>query len=456
MNKNRKIKLVALALLSSIGTSVTAEQTDLLSVYQQALTNDTQYKISEANLRSTEQNVRISRSNLLPQISASATFNKRDTDFEPAGLDGSPSTPFNQDRQTTTYRLDLRQVIFDWSQWVALDQAEMRLRVSELNHAASLQNLMIRTSQAYFNVLSAEENLDITKAEKQALEQQLSFTREQYESGLANSTDFLDAQANYDQSLANVVSLENSLQIAKESLREITGQYYMELEGIGDDVTMSQPSPNNIDDWMRVAREANLGLKAQQMNVRVARKDIKRNQSGHYPTVNFNADYTDNETDTTRTASGSSIDSLDLSDGYSASITFSVPLFSGFRTTAQTEQAKQNYLSNTHQLEQQDRLVQRNARNAFNALQASILSFEANKRAVDSSSGSLEATREGYQAGTRNIVDVLRATRSLYAAKRNLTRAKYDYLINSLRLKEAAGTLTEEDVTSVNQWLKQY
>ncbi|NVK22423.1 MAG: TolC family outer membrane protein [Kangiellaceae bacterium] len=463
-------------------TGVAHAETDLLTVYQQALENDTQYKISEANLRATEQGVRISRSSLLPQISGSASKQRRDFDNEGQGLDGSPSDPFNNRVDTTTLGVGLTQTLFDWSQWVALDQAELRVRASELNHAASLQSLMTRSAQAYFDVLAAEENLETTQAELKALKQQLDLTREQYESGLANSTDYLDAQANYDQSVANEVALQNSLNIAQENLRELTGQYYMALEGIGDNFTLSQPTPNNIDDWMRVAREENLGLKAQQMNVRVARKEVKRNRSGHYPTADLSINYSDSDSDTTRTFAqgisnqqfnpslpedpntnprlsappGTVANSSALSDGFSAQATLRVPIFSGFRTSAQTEQAKQNYLRSTHELEQRDRLVQKSARNAFTNLQSSIKSFEANKRAVESSQSSLEATQDGYQAGTRNIVDVLRSTRSLYSAKRSLTRAKYDYLLNSLRLKEAAGTLTEQDVQTINNWLNQY
>lgn len=457
MKPKAKIKLVALTILSLSGFSANAN-TDLMDVYQDALKNDPQYKISDANLRATEQGVRINRSSLLPQISASATKGRSDTDFSGQGLDGSPSDPFSSETDSTTYRVQLSQSLFDWSLWVALEQAEMRVRVAELNHAANLQDLMIRTAQAYFRVLSAEEVLAATRAEKQALQNQLDMTREQFEAGLSTATDYLDARANFDQAEVSELQSENEYYNAKETLREITGQYYAELEATDNSITLTPPSPENIDDWMRAAQEANLNLKAKQFEVRVAREEIKRNRSGHYPTADLSVSYSDQETDTDRFFPVQNIgqNTLNMQDGYQAGITVTIPLFSGFRTSAQTEQAKQNYLRTTHELDQSYRLVQKNARMAYTNLQTAIKSFEANKRAYESSSSSLESTQEGYQAGTRNIVDVLIATRSTYSSQRNMIRAKYDYLISSLQLKAAAGTLTEKDLEIVNNWLEQY
>ncbi|HEY9031002.1 MAG TPA: TolC family outer membrane protein [Kangiella sp.] len=457
MKPKAKIKLVALTLLSLSGFTANAN-TDLMDVYQDALNNDPQYKISDANLRATEQGVRINRSSLLPQVSASATKGRSDNDYSGQGLDGSPSDPFNNSVDSTTYRVQLSQSLFDWSLWVALEQAEMRVRAAELNHAANLQDLMIRTAQAYFIVLSAEEVLAATRSEKEALQNQLDMTREQFESGLSTATDYLDAQANYDQAQVSELQSENEYNNAKETLREITGQYYAELEATDNSITLMPPNPENIDDWMRAAREANLNLKAKQFEVRVAREEVKRNRSGHYPTADLSVSYSDQETETDRFFPIQNIEqnTLNMQDGYQAGITVTIPLFSGFRTSAQTEQAKQNYLRTTHELDQSDRLVQKNARMAYTNLQTAIKSFEANKRAYESSSSSLESTQEGYQAGTRNIVDVLVATRSTYSSQRNMIRAKYDYLISSLQLKAAAGTLTEKDLEIVNSWLEQY
>ncbi|GAA4343703.1 TolC family outer membrane protein [Kangiella taiwanensis] len=463
MKMTTTYKLIAAALIGSFANASLAD-TDLLTVYKDALQNDTQYKISEANLKATEQDHRISRSSLLPQIGGSISRSRSDSDSEGQGVDGAPSDPFNREVNSTSYGVQLDQVIFDWGQWIALDQSEMRVRAAELTHAANLQSLILRTAQAYFNVLAAEESLEITQNEKSALQKQLDLTREQYESGLANATDFLNAQANYDQAVANEISQETALINAQESLREVTGQYYSELESVGNSIAMQQPSPSNMDDWMRVATESNLGLKAQQMNVRVARDEVKRNRSGHYPRADFRVSYSDSDSDTDTTfpqgttgtpalPPGFVSSSSQQSNGYQAGITISVPLFSGFRTSAQTEKAKQNYLRTTHELEQNTRSVQKNVRSAYTTLEASIQSFNANKRVLESSQSSLEATQDGYQAGTRNIIDVLQATRSLYAAERSLSRAKFDYLINGLILKQAVGTLTEQDIEQVNEWL---
>ncbi|RDX35943.1 type I secretion protein TolC [Kangiella sp. HD9-110m-PIT-SAG07] len=463
MKMTTTYKLLATVLIGGMA-SISNANTDLLTVYKDALNNDTQYKISEASLKATEQDYRISRSSLLPQIGGSVSRSRSDSDSEGQGVDGAPSDPFNREVNSTSYGVQLDQVLFDWGQWIALDQSEMRVRAAELSHAANLQSLMLRTTQVYFNVLAAEESLSITQNEKAALQKQLDLTREQYESGLANATDFLNSQANYDQAVANEISQETALVNAQEALREVTGQYYGELESVGNSITMQQPSPSNMDDWMRVATESNLGLKAQQMNVRVARDEVKRNRSGHYPRADFRVSYSDTDSDTDTTfpqgttgtpalPPGFVSSSSQLSNGYQAGITISVPLFSGFRTSAQTEKAKQNYLRTTHELEQNARSVQMAVRSAFTTLEASIQSFKANKRVLESSQSSLEATQDGYQAGTRNIIDVLQATRAVYAAERSLSQAKFNYLINGLKLEQAVGTLTEKDIEQVNQWL---
>lgn len=424
-------------------------KTDLITIYQQALLNDTQYKISEANLRAIEQGVRISRSSLLPSISASASFSRSDNNQSGSNITGR----LNDITDNQRYTIRLTQSIFNWANWIGLDQAELRVRASELTHAAALQNLMARTSNAYFNLLLAEENLAITKSETQALKQQLDLTREQYESGLANATDYLNTQANYDQTLANEVTLQNNLSATREALRQLTNNYYLELEGIDRKLALSPPSPDNLDDWARVASQENLQLKAQQMNVKVARQEVKRNRSGHYPSVAFNLDYSDSNSDISRNTLP---EFNTMSDGYNAAVTVSVPIFSGFRTSAQTEQARQNYLGTSHQSEQVAREVQANARNSYTRLKSAIASYNAYSRSLKSNQSSLEATREGYQAGTRNIIDVLNATRGYYNAQRNVTRAKYDYLMNSINLKLAAGILSEQDLQQVNQLLQQY
>lgn len=422
---------------------------DLMTIYQQALVNDTQYKISEANLRAIEQGVRISRSGLLPSISASASFSRSENNQSSSNIIGSTNDMTDSQR----YNIRLTQSIFNWANWIGLDQAELRVRASELTHAATLQNLMARTSNAYFNLLLAEENLAITQSETQALKQQLDLTREQYESGLANATDYLNTQANYDQTLANEVTLHNNLNVAREALRQLTDNYFLELEGVDKNLSLTAPSPDNLDDWARVASQENLQLKAQQMNVKVARQEVKRNRSGHYPSVAFNLDYNDSNSSTSR---NSLPEINNFSDGYNAGVTVTVPIFSGFRTSAQTEQARQNYLGSTHQSEQVAREVQANVRNSYTRLKSAIASYNAYNRSLKSNQSSLEATREGYQAGTRNIIDVLNATRGFYNAQRNVTRAKYDYLANSINLKLAAGILSEQDLQKINQLLHKY
>ncbi|NQD36646.1 TolC family outer membrane protein [Permianibacter sp. IMCC34836] len=426
---------------------------NLIDVYRAALQNDPQFLASEARANAAKEGVTIARSVLLPQISGTVSKSKIDSRTE-----SSPISPNDDDSDTNRDVVSLRldQQLYHHDSWVGLSQAEKRSTQAELAFKAELQGLVVRSAEAYFNVLSAQDGVQLAQSELESIGKQLEQTKQRFNVGLIAITDVHEAQARYDQAQANMISAQNTLDNANESLRQITSAYYASINRLKTDLPLTSPDPASADDWVKVAQESNLSLKAQRLAAEVAHDEVKRQRAGHYPTLDLSASYTDTDSDGDRTALLTDTTSPfdNSNETKSIGVTLSVPIFSGFRTSASTDQASANYVVAAQDMEKQHRQTVRDARSAYLGLQAAISSVKALTQAEISAQSALEATQAGFEVGTRTIVDVLQATSNLYQAKRNLWRARYDYALNVLRLKAAAGTLVEDDLVKVNSWLE--
>lgn len=439
-----KHALTPVAATLTILLSAPSQAENLLDVYRAALQNDPTFLASEARANAAKEGIAIARSSLLPQISATASKSKIDdtTETTPTSInDGDTET----DRDAVSLRLD--QQIYHHDTWIGLSQAKKRAEQAELGFKGELQSLVVRASEAYFNVLSAQDGVQLAQSELESIGKQLEQTKQRFNVGLIAITDVHEAQARYDQAQANMISAQNTLDNANESLRQITGSYYQSISRLKTDLPLSSPTPASADDWVKVAQENNLSLIAQRIGVEVAREEVKRQRAGHYPTLDLSATFSDSDSEIDSTIDRST-------ETTNVGITLSVPIFSGFRTSASTDQASANYVVAAQDMEKQHRQTVRDARSAYLGLQAAISSVKALTQAEISAQSALEATQAGFEVGTRTIVDVLQATSNLYQAKRNLWRARYDYALNVLRLKAAAGTLVEDDLVKVNSWLQ--
>lgn len=439
-----KHALTPVAATLTILLSAPSQAENLLDVYRAALQNDPTFLASEARANAAKEGIAIARSSLLPQISATASKSKIDdtTETTPTSInDGDTET----DRDAVSLRLD--QQIYHHDTWIGLSQAKKRAEQAELGFKGELQSLVVRASEAYFNVLSAQDGVQLAQSELESIGKQLEQTKQRFNVGLIAITDVHEAQARYDQAQANMISAQNTLDNANESLRQITGSYYQSISRLKTDLPLSSPTPASADDWVKVAQENNLSLIAQRIGVEVAREEVKRQRAGHYPTLDLSATFSDSDSEIDSTIDRST-------ETTNVGITLSVPIFSGFRTSASTDQASANYVVASQDMEKQHRQTVRDARSAYLGLQAAISSVKALTQAEISAQSALEATQAGFEVGTRTIVDVLQATSNLYQAKRNLWRARYDYALNVLRLKAAAGTLVEDDLVKVNSWLQ--
>ncbi|MEZ9298087.1 outer membrane channel protein TolC [Vibrio splendidus] len=436
-------KLLPLFISAAIGSLSSSAFADTLAeVYDQAKQNDPQLLRSAAQRDAAFEAVTSSRSSLLPQINLTAGYNltRGETD-----LDSAPTR--DNDQNALTAGISFSQELYQRSSWITLDTAEKSARQSDSAYAAEQQALILRVATAYFEVLRAQDNLEFVRAEKAAVARQLEQTKQRFEVGLSAITDVHDAQAQYDGVLADEVLAENTLINNYEGLREITGQEHSNLSILDTDRFSASKSSESAIALVEQAEQKNLSLLAARISQDIAKDNISLQSSGHLPSLTLDGgyDYTD-------------IGSSDTSDGttnnFNVGVNLNVPLYTGGSTTSLTKQAEYNYVAASEDLEATYRSVVKDVRAFNNNISASIGALRAYEQSVVSAQSALEATEAGFDVGTRTIVDVLDSTRRLYDANKNLSDARYNYILSVLQLRQAVGTLSEQDIVDVNAGLK--
>ena len=308
--------------------------------------------------------------------------------------------------------------------------------------------------QAYFNVLGAEDRLTSTHANRQAIARQLEQAKQRFEVGLIAITDVQESQAAYDQAVADEIAAKRSLATAREFLREITGQYVSNLSAPGDEFPMRTPNPASETDWVDLAMGQNLVLVSSRIDEQLARDEISFRRTGHYPTVDLVASIGNSSSDAEQNTGAGFLDTERDFDSDSIGIQVTVPLFTGGTTSSRVREAVYLHRAAREQLQRVTRETERQTRDAYLGVLSEKSRVEALEQAVESSRTALEATQAGFDVGTRTIVDVLNSQFNLYRAITLFYQARYDYLMNVLRLKQAAGTLQVQDLEEIDQWLK--
>ncbi|MFT6899536.1 MAG: outer membrane protein [Paraglaciecola sp.] len=432
------MKKTLLSLLIGLGISSHAFADDLYEVYQQALQNDPATLQSQANKEAAFSDIQRSRAGLLPQISLTLAASETYGDLE---------------RSTNDATLTASQSIYDRSLWVGLDRAELIASQADTVLASDMQQLILRTVSAYFDTLQAKDDLEFARAEKRAIERQLEQTKQRFEVGLTAITDVHEAQAQYDTSVAAEISAKNVVENSLEALREITGNYYPNLNELNtEQFSASMPTPNNIHDWLKISEERNLALLISNASVDIAKFDIKSARAGHYPTISLAGQANTNDTDGLSSDPANQA-ATDRFNTYGIQLSVAVPIYSGGLVNASVESAKYRFVAASEDRERIHRSVIRSVRSNYNDVAAAISRIKAFEQAVVSAQSALKATEAGFDVGTRTIVDVLNSTRNLFDARRNLSRIRYGYVVSVLNLKLAAGTLNVDDVTDINKGL---
>ncbi len=431
---------IILAVNSVIVSKVSS--VDLLEVFRMAESSDPQFRQVAANKRAVLEQRPQALANLLPSINFSANYTANTQENIISGFGTSGTSGF----ESSGYNINLTQPIFRSDRYFRLQQADSTIKQADAELIAAELDLTNRVAVAYFNVLAAIDNLNFAEAEKRSLSRQLEQSKQRFEAGLTAITDVQEAQAGYDLAVADEIQAINDIDNAREAIREITGEYLLDLDSLTENMPLVSPTPADIDAWSDIAVQENLDVIAATYAVDNARKEIKAQFSGHLPTAdlvlsrNFNV------------SGGRFGDSEITSEAIG--LQFTVPIYSGGAVNSRMRESQERLDQQLERLNQVRRQAHRQTREAYLGVISGISRIKALKQAVVSSETALQATQAGFEVGTRTAVDVVQSERTTFQTKRDLSRARYDYIVNTLSLKEAAGVLTIDDISEVNKLLQ--
>ncbi len=447
------------ALIGAFSLPCAAQAASLLEIYQQALQSDPQIHEAEARRLAALEARPQARSTLFPQLSLDADWTRTNFDGTSVEIDsdGSIGTLSSaSESEAKRWQFSLRQSLFRWDKIVGLRRADKLVAKAEAVREAAQQDLIVRVAQRYFDVLAAEDRLTSIHADRTAIARQLEQAKQRFEVGLIAITAVQESQAAYDKSIADEIAAKRSLATSREFLREITGEYVPALAAPGEDFPLVTPDPSDEASWVNLSMSQNLNLVASRLDEQLARDEISFRRNGHYPSIELVASSGESNTEADRSFNNSPFIPAD-SDGSqdSIGIQLSVPLFAGGGTSSLVREAVYLHRAAREQLQRVTRETERQARDAYLGVLSERSRVKALQQAVSSSRTALDATEAGFEVGTRTIVDVLNSQFALYLAITNYYQSRYDFVLNTLRLKQAAGTLAVQDLEIIDRWLSE-
>ncbi len=434
----RRIALIlALSLLAPL-----AAAENLSDIYRLALANDPVYAAAREAYRAGLERLPQARATLLPSLNLSAFARNTDTDVSSAA--GSTSS------QPYGFSLSLTLPIYRKQNLETLAQARLQVTLAEQQLRLAQQELLLRTAQAYFDVLLAEDNLTAAQAQKQAFAEQLAQARRSFEAGVATIVDSHEAQARYDLAVAQEIAAVNDLEVKRRALEKLINQTAPRLAPLKDPVALPLPSPSGMDPWVQQAQEQGLRVLLSQSAQEIARREVERQRGGHYPSLDLTANYNDSRRTSTLPGSGTSVN---LKSG-TIGLEFNLPLYQGGGTAARVREAVANLERTRYELDNARRQAALDARQAYLDVVSGAARAKALEQALVSNEAQLRSTKLGLEVGVRTRVDVLNAEQQRYAILRDLHAARYQVLLAGLRLRAAAGILSEEDLKGIDALLK--
>jgi len=431
-------------LLAGAFFSLNAQAADLLQVYQQALANDATYASARASAAAGRERITQGRAGLLPTVAISGDVTKNDQDF--SRWDNIPRASSNL--RTNEIQIALTQPLFRWDAWQTYQQSKLQQAIAEAQFAQAQQDLITRVAQAYFDVLSAQDTLESTRAQKVATTEQLASAKRNFEVGTQTITDTHEAQAAYDLVVSQELAAVNDLENKKTALQAIIGTPPAALAILRTGVNLKAPEPINVDQWVSAAENQNYAVTVAQLSLESARRDISRNRAGHYPTVDLTASSLHRDLNGQTSQSGKTTNNA-------IGIQYSIPIFSGFAVTSRVRESIALEDKARNDLEANRRNAALTARQSFLGVNTGLAQVKALEAAEVSSNSALESNKLGYQVGVRINIDVLNAQRQLYQTQTDLARARYNTILSGLKLKAAAGSLREDDLQPINALLQQ-
>jgi len=427
------------SLIAGICLAIDAQAMTLLDAFNAAQAYDSQLASARGARDAAYEKSTQGFAGLLPTVSATANINRINTHLTTTGIDRTI------DYTQEVYQLQLRQPIYNRNNFELYEQSKLQVNAGEIQFEQARNDLALRVAQAYFDVLAAQDVISFLAAQKTAITEQLESANRNFEVGTATITDTHEAQARFDLALAQEIAANNDLEVKRNALAVITGQVPPELRSLRSGVKLTSPEPSSMDKWVQSAEAGNFSVIVQGLLVDIAKLEISRNRAGHFPTLDGVATQSQRKdlTFTSPTTNTTSAVGLQLT----------IPLFAGFSTTSKIREAISLENQARANLDTAKRAAMQNARAAYLGVQSGLSQIRALEAAEVSSNSALESNKLGYDVGVRINIDVLNAQQQLYSTRRDLAKARYDTLINGLRLKAAAGTLGEVDLAELNALL---
>jgi outer membrane protein len=436
------------ALALTLAAAAPAAAEDLLQVYRDAQRYDAVYSAARFTLEAGRERIPQGRALLLPTLNLTANATRQRVEIESNNEALLPS--INRSPTVAGYTFTLTQPVFRAQNFAQRDQADYQVRQSEAIFAQASQDLAVRAAQAYFDVLAAQDTLGLVGAQKAAISEQLAQAKRNFEVGTATITDTHEAQARYDLIVAQEIAAQNDVENRRRALQLVTGKEYASLKPMRADIRLAPPNPRDMQSWVELAEKQSYPVLAQEAATEVARLEAKRASAGHLPTVDLVGTYGQtSETPTTATIAPVNRDLTTASIG----LQLAVPLYQGGAISSREREAAANSQRAREDLENAKRTAALNTRQTYLAVINGIAQVGALEQALTSSQSALDSNRLGYEVGVRINIDVLNAQQQLFSTRRDLALARYNAVLNHLRLKAAAGSLREEDLEEVNRAL---
>ena len=451
-------------LVLSCMTSSFSYGDDLVSILQLALENDPTLRQAEANYRENREGMVQSRASLLPSVGLGGSTSRLTSGPTDSIYVDVPDPVSGQSIRTRVaedhsfrpglnnhgWGMNLTQSVLNLANWYNFQSAKARDKAAAVNLAAQEQDLIMRVATAYFDVLRAIDTLETNVQEEEAALRSLEQTRQREEVGLVAITDVFDSQAAYDLAQNTTILQQDILQSRYEALAAITGQPHPSIEVLREDFPILEVD-GSLNDWENEAEKSSLAIAAAEYNLEASRKNLKARKSDHLPTIDFSGGWNHNVT-APIVSQGIQIGGGAF-DRTSLALSLSIPIYSGGAVSSRKRAAEYNVISAQESLNLTERQLTQNIRNAYRRVNTDVLVIAQRQQSITSAQSALDATELGAEVGTRNIVEVLRARENLYRALRQYADARYNYVLDSLILRQVAGILTPQDIIDLNEWL---
>lgn len=433
-------------ILGTLSVAPLAQAMDLQEVYRTAVGQDAVFAAARAAQQAGHEKETQGRSLLLPSVNATANSTYNDIGIQFAA--GSRTLQYNN----SGYGVSLVQPLFREQSWLSYTESELQVAISDAQYKLAEDDLILRVAQSYFDVLIAQDSVQLAEAQKRAISEQLEQAKRNFEVGTATITDTYEAQARYDLVVAQEISAQSNLEIKKRTLQQIINADFGELRPLGNDLKLETPQPANAEAWVQEALQHNMQVAIAEAGAELADKEVTRTFGGHLPTVDLVASYSFNSANG-GTFTGTGYGAADTTSKV-VGVQLNMPLFQGGATQSKYREAAAGRDKARNDLESARRTVSIQTRQAYLGVENGIAQVKALQQALKSSESLLEASKLGQGVGVRTNLDVLNAQQQVFSTRRDLYQAEYNYLLSRLRLKSAVGTLTEEDIGVVNQALR--